>query len=393
MGAAVLPYKGPAILAGGYRAFFFFAALWAFVSLIVWVGSMAGVGGLDAVDVDMLQWHGHALIFGYGGAVIAGFALTAIPNWTGRPPVRGMLLLALVLPWLVARSAELMSLVGYDVDVIRVFGEMLFFVVFVGVAAREVIAGKNWRNIKVVVFFSAFMAAALLANLDRLEVIELPFAGWFLGLAIILTLISVIGGRIIPAFTGNWMQKEGLNPKPTMFNRFDVLVILVTIAALVFLIGNWSELMTGITAAVAGCLHLMRLARWRGWQTLKSPIVVVLHVSYLWVPVGFALVSLAAFGLGGMEIMSAIHAWTVGAIGSTTLAVMTRASLGHAGLPLQDSGLLTSIYAAINLAALCRVVAIYGGADFGLFINVAGLLWCGAFGLFLLAFTPVYFRK
>ncbi len=387
------PYRGPAILAGGYRVFFFLAALWAFVSLVLWVGYMAGVGGLNAVGVDMLQWHGHALIYGYGGAVIAGFALTAIPNWTGRPPVRGMLLLALVLPWLAARVAELMSLTGYEAETARFIGEMLFFFLFVGVAAREVIAGKNWRNIKVVVFFSAFMIAALLANLDRLEIIALPFAGWILGLAIILTLISVIGGRIIPAFTGNWMQKEGLSPKPTMFNRFDVFVILVTIVALVFLIGNWSGMMAGITAAVAGCLHLIRLARWRGWQTLKSPIVVVLHVSYLWVPVGFALVSLAAFGVGGMEIMSAIHAWTVGAIGSTTLAVMTRASLGHAGLPLQDSALLTSIYLAINLAALCRVIAIYGGADFGTFINVAGLLWCVAFGVFIIKFSPIYLRK
>ncbi len=392
MVAIASPYKGPAILAGGYRAFFFLAALWAFVSLVLWVSYLAGFAGQEA-NVDVLLWHGHALIYGYGGAVVAGFALTAIPNWTGRPPVRGWLLFALVLPWIVARAAELLSLYGAGVEEFRVVGEMIFFFLFVAIAAREVIAGKNWRNIKVVVFFSVFMLMALFSNLDRLEVISLPFSGWMLGLAVILTLISVIGGRIIPAFTGNWMRQQRLEPLPTMFNKFDAVTILVTVGALISFIGDWSVAMTGISAAVAGTLHLVRLARWRGWKTIKSPIVMVLHISYLWVTIGFALLALASFEVGGAGIMSALHAWTVGAIGSTTLAVMTRATLGHAGLPGADTKLLTSLYIAINLAAVCRVLALYAGDNYSLMVNMAGGLWCLAFALFLIGFGPIHWRR
>ncbi|MEX0298722.1 MAG: NnrS family protein, partial [Kordiimonas sp.] len=298
---ATASYQGPAILAGGYRIFFFLAALWAFVSLTLWVSYLAGLTAQEA-NVDVLLWHGHALIYGYSGAVVAGFALTAIPNWTGRLPVRGWLLFALVLPWLVARFAELLSLYDAAIPELRVAGEMLFFLLFVGIAAREVIAGKNWRNIKIVVFFAAFMVMALLSNLDRLEVITLPFSGWMLGLAVILTLISVIGGRIIPAFTGNWMRQQRLEPLPVMFNKFDALTILVTIGALVSFIGAWSVVVTGVSATIAGVLHLVRLARWRGWKTGKSPIVTVLHVSYLWVPIGFGLLALASFGVGEADV-------------------------------------------------------------------------------------------
>lgn len=388
----VSTYRGPAILAGGYRAFFFGAALWALVSVVLWVLYLSGVAGLEN-DIDMILWHGHTLVFGYGGAVVAGFALTAIPNWTGRQPVRGWLLAALVVPWLVARGAELGLLAGRDLENIRAAAELLFFLLFVVIAAREVIAGKNWRNLKIIGFFAIFLVAAGVANLDRLSLIDLPFAGWVTGLALLLTLICVIGGRIIPAFTGNWMRQQKMSPLPVAFNLFDGITILVTIAALVAFIGDWSTTLVGAAAAIAGVLHCIRLARWQGWQTVRSPIVAVLHVSYLWVPVGFLLVALTAFGTSDIGVTSALHAWTIGGIGSTTLAVMTRASLGHAGLPLQDSPLLTSVYAAINLAAFSRLGAVYAGEAYQAFINAAGILWCVAFILFLVGFGPIHWRK
>jgi len=384
------PYSGPAILAGGYRAFFFLAALWALLSLVFWVAYLTGLGG-NSAGIDMLQWHAHGLVFGYGGAVVAGFALTAIPNWTGRPPVRGLMLGALVLPWLVARISEILLLAGFLAEPIRFASEMIFFVLFISIAAREIMLGKNWRNLKVIAVFALLGAAAMAANLARLGMVSLPFPGWQAGLSVLLLLITIIGGRIIPAFTGNWLRGQGAAVLPQMFNRFDGLAIFVVAGVLLAFLSGADGLWFVAAAGFAAALHFIRLIRWQGLQTLASPIVAVLHISYLWVPIGFLLLALSSAGL--VPLNAALHAWTIGGVGSTTLAVMSRASLGHAGLPLADSRMLSRIYTAINLAAVLRLAAALWPQGYDHLIKLSAVFWCAAFLLFLVRFAPLYFSK
>lgn len=380
---------GPAILAGGYRIFFSAAAVWAVTALTVWLLYLTGfLGGIDA---DMLAWHAHELVFGYGGAVVAGFALTAIPNWTGRKPVSGTPLGMLFLIWLLARMTSLAMLAGYIGATIPALAESIFFISFFGLAAREVLAAHNARNYKIIAIFGFLLATAIGANLQRMGVSDIAISGWRPGLGVLILLICIIGGRIIPAFTGNWMRQQHMEKMPVPFNKFDAATILATAAALGLFVVEYSGKELPVFAALAAVLNLTRLVRWRGWKTTSSPIVLMLHVSYLWIPLGFLMLALAGFGL--VAETSALHAWTVGGIGGMTLAVMTRASLGHAGMPLDDSVLLTSIYLGITLSALVRVSAGIWPDTFQIMIQASGLLWCAAFLLFLWRFAPIHFAK
>jgi uncharacterized protein involved in response to NO len=219
-------------------------------------------------------------------------------------------------------------------------------------------------------------------------VIDLPIMGWRLGLSVLLLLICVIGGRIIPAFTGNWLRSQGIKILPVMFGRFDAVCILSAVVTFVFFIMESAGTLFLVLTLFTAALHLARLYRWRGWQTRTSPIVLILHVSYLWVPVGFLLLALAELGL--LTEAVALHAWTIGAVGSTTLAVMTRASLGHAGLPLENSRGLSVIYLAISLAVVLRVGAGIWFDYSSYLINISGVLWAVAYLTFLIRFAPLY---
>ena len=385
------PYTGPAILAGGYRVFFVGAALWAVASLTLWLLYISSLGGDLGANQNMLAWHAHELVYGYGGAVVAGFALTAIPNWTGRKPVRGMELGLLFVLWLTARTTAVMLLYGMDTEHPRAVAEIAFYGLFILLAAREIISGKNWRNLKIVAVFSLLGAAALAANMQRLGTFSGALSGWETGLSVLLLLICIIGGRIIPAFTANWMRAEGMEKLPIMFGRFDAVAIFAAAGVLLaYLLGGGGPTFTAAAALAAG-LHYMRLYRWRGLETVRSPIVAVLHISYFWVPTGFLLMALAEAGF--ISDIAALHAFAVGGIGSTTLAIMTRASLGHAGLPLQDSRLLTGIYAAINMAAVTRIIATLWFEQYENFLSVSGVLWAAAYLLFAYKFVPLAFRK
>lgn len=389
-GANVGPYTGPALFAGSFRIFFLSAAIWAVLALVLWIYYLAGGGATFDGQLPMLNWHAHELVYGYGGAVVAGFAFTAIPNWTGRTPVRGVELGLLFAFWFMARVLAVLLLFGWHVDLLRAVAEIGFFLLFVMLAAREVVQGKNWRNMKIIVFFSLLLIAALFANLKRQEVFVSDVPGWQAGLFVLLLLICVIGGRIIPAFTRNWMKGEGVATEPTLFNKFDAVAIAAALVTFIAFSSGLSGAALVTLAASTAVLHLVRLLRWRGWYSHYSPIVFVLHVSYAWVPIGFALLALAEAGF--LDIVTALHAWAVGGMGSTTLAVMTRASLGHTGQPLTNSIGLTSIYLAINGGAVCRIFAALWGEQYQLLLNVSGVLWCAAFLLFVIKFLPTFLR-
>ena len=317
---------------GGFRPFFFGGPAWAVIALSMWLLALGGTMELPAA-IDPLAWHRHEMLFGFVGAVIAGFLLTAIPNWTGRLPIAGRPLAGLFALWAAARLALLFS--GLSSLALAAMLDVGFFAVLAGVAAREVLAA-NSRNLPVVGLILLFGFADALDYLCIAGAIPSPDLGWQVAVAIVLILISLIGGRIVPSFTRNWMAKHKIETGlPTQPGKFDLAVIAATALALLAWITGPETAGIGAVLLVAALLQAVRLARWRGFRTWRDPLVLILHVGYFWVPTGLALLGLSVAGL--LPRSAAIHAITAGAMATMILAVMSRASLGHTGRALKAS--------------------------------------------------------
>lgn len=375
-------------LRGGFRPFFFGGAAWGLIALMLWIGALAGALTLPSA-FDALAWHRHEMLFGFVGAVIAGFLLTAIPNWTGRLPIAGMPLAALFGLWACARLAVLFSAaVGMPAAALL---DVSFFLLLALLAGREVLAAAN-RNLAVVGMVLLFGAAAATDYLAAAGLVPDPDLGWKLATSIVVILISLIGGRIIPSFTRNWMVKQGIaGGLPTQPGRFDLWVIGATALALLAWIIAPDGFVAGGLLLGAGLSQAGRLARWGGMKSASDPMVLVLHVGYAWIPVGLLLLALSAAGLP-VPRSAAVHALTAGAMATMILAVMTRASLGHTGRELRADAATAAIYALVTLGALLRVTAPLGLLDHALAMKVAALAWGGALLLFLVAYAPVLWR-
>jgi uncharacterized protein involved in response to NO len=215
--------------------------------------------------------------------------------------------------------------------------------------------------------------------------------GWQLAIALVVILISLIGGRIIPSFTRNWLVKRGIKAGlPTQPGKFDLVVIGATAVGMLFWLAGPPELMSGLVVMAAGALQLVRWARWRGWRTFADPLVLILHVGYLWIPVGLVLLGLSLAGY--VPRSAAIHSLTAGAMATMILAVMTRASLGHTARELKASPLTVVVYVLVTAGALLRVAASLRLINYNMGIDIAGLAWGSAFLLFLVAYAPVLWR-
>jgi len=373
----------PPVLRAGFRPFFFLGALWAIVVVALWVAAMAGTVTLPTL-IDPLAWHRHEMLFGYLSAVIAGFLLTAIPNWIGRLPVAGPALAALVSLWVAARLAMLFS--AWTGATVALLLDVGFLLVLASLCAREVFIARN-RNVPVV---GAVLLLALASGVDHAEalgVIATDGLGWRAGFALVLLLITLIGGRIIPSFTTNWLKKQGQSRLPGQPSAFDAIVIGATALALccwIFAIGPG---LTGPLLIAAGMLQLARLSRWSGLRTIADPLVFVLHLSYAWLPLGLILLGMSLL-VPTQPASSALHALAAGAMASMTLAVMTRATLGHTGRELRAGVGTTAIYLLVTAGAALRVAAPWLPFDYLLLIQIAGAFWGGAFLLFLAMYGP-----
>lgn len=380
-------WQGPAILTFGFRPFFLGGALWAFGAMVLWLMTL-GAGLTLPTALDPISWHAHEFLFGYVGAVIAGFLLTAVPNWTGRLPITGWPLGGLAGLWLLGRLAILFS--AYLPPAAVALVDLAMPATLAAVIAREIIAGKNWRNLIVL----AMLATFTLANgLFHWEAAQGDFAahgyGLRTGLGTALMLIGVIGGRIVPSFTRNWLVKrgEGRLPAPPM-QRFDKVALVVLLIALLLWIAAPEARPTGVALALAGVLHLIRLSRWAGERTGAEPLVWVLHAGYAFLPLGALACGAEAFWPGTFGT-AAQHLWMAGAIGLMTLAVMTRATLGHTGQALTAGRGTTLLYGAQILAALARFAAGVWPEQAPVLHTLSGLCWLGATGGFALLFGPL----
>ena len=389
-------WQGPALLSAGFRPFFLLAAIWAAVALPLWLAAFTGDATLPTA-LPPLLWHVHEMVFGFAAAVVAGFLLTAIPNWTGRLPLQGWPLGGLVGLWLAGRAAVMASgWIGAPASAVL---DLAFPAAFLAVVAREILAGRNWRNLPVVAALSLLLIGNALVHAAVLGFPALGFGagggiGNRLGLATLLGLISLIGGRVVPSFTRNWLARQTPDGRmPAPFSAIDRVALALTVLALLAWVARPDSDATALACVLAGSALLIRLARWRGAATWSEPLLFVLHLGYFWLGFGLLL-------LGGATLRpvlaptAALHALTVGAIGTMTLAMMTRATRGHAGRPLQADRGTTAIYALITAAALLRVVAplalSFGGPHAYLAaLGLAGAGWCGAFGLFAVLYSPM----
>ncbi len=376
-------YTGPALFSLGFRPFFLFSALWAGLAVPLWAAAYAGL--LPAQTITRV-WHVHEMLFGYLSGVIAGFLLTAVPNWTGRLPVTGAPLAALFGLWVSGRIAMLFAA---PLGPIAAAIDSSFLVVFAAIVGREIIAGKNTRNIAVCVLISALGVANLLFHFaDH----ELALAAERGALAVVSILITLIGGRIVPSFTRNWMAKRKLAPAPAAANRFDfVTLILTAVAVLAWAVAPASTL-AGAALLLAGGFNAIRLLRWRGWRTLAEPLVLILHVGYAWLAAALIMLGLSTLAPALVPSVAGIHALTSGAFGVMTLAVMTRASLGHTGRPLTAGASISAIYVLANLGALLRVASPFFPAAYTAWLAAAATLWGAAFIGFFIVYAPLLTR-
>lgn len=379
----------PPILRGGFRPFFFCGAVWGVVALILWLCAL--LAGLELPTAfDALSWHRHEMLFGFVGAIVAGFLLTAIPNWTARLPIAGLPLAMLVALWLAARLAVLWSgALGLAVAAVLDVG---FYAVMAAVGAREILAAKN-RNMPLVAMVLLFGTADAIDYASVSGLLADGEAGFRAGIALVTVMISVIGGRIIPSFTRNWLVKKGHDRGlPGQPDRFDIGVIAATALALLTWIFVPESALTGAALALTGALQLLRLARWSGWRSVSDPFVLILHLGYLWVPAGLALLGWSILD-AAVPRTAAVHALTAGAMATMILAVMTRATLGHTGHELRANWATVMAYLLVTLGAILRVVAPFGPIDYRGGLEVAGALWAGAFVVFLVAYGPILLRS
>lgn len=385
-------WRGPAVLTYGFRPFFFGAGLWAVLAMALWIPMLSGHLALPTA-FDPVSWHAHAFLFGYLGAVVAGFLLTAVPNWTGRLPIVGWPLGALFVLWLLGRVAVTFSA---DVPPLAVaLADLAFPLVFAAAIGREIVQGKNWRNLIVLAMLGVFATGNAVFHWEAAQGHSAAQGyGVRIALGAGIMMIAVIGGRVVPSFTRNWLvkQRETRLPAPPM-QRFDKAALLVLLAALVLWVALPDGVLTGGALVAAGLVHLVRLARWAGERTGTEPLVWVLHVGYGFVPLGALALGLEAVLPGTFGMAAAQHFWMAGAVGLMTLAMMTRATLGHSGQALTAGPGTQAVYLLMILSVLARVAAGLVPAQAGWLHVVAGLGWLGSFGLFTVIYGRLHLRR
>ncbi|ADJ24072.1 NnrS family protein [Hyphomicrobium denitrificans ATCC 51888] len=383
--AAVAGKKGMTVWTIAFRPLFLAASLWSVLALAVWVLVLTQGLALPSRFAP-IDWHVHEMLFGFIPAAIAGFLLTAIPNWTGRAPVRGLPLIGLVTLWVAGRiacfsSALLPVWMGVAVD-------SVFLLALGLVVTREIVLAGNYRNLIMPVPIAVLLIANILTHLEALGVQVPSGVGRRLGITAVVFLMSVIAGRIIPAFTRNWLMMRKAEKLPSAAGRFDAVAVATLALGLLGWVFFPASIASGAILLAAAALNGVRLLRWRGFATTAEPLLAILHVGYFWIVVGAALLGASILGDHVPE-PAAIHALTAGAMGTMVLAVMSRVSLGHTGRMLHADAITTTAYAAITLATLTRIAAACLPSLYAPLISLSGVLWIASFGIFVAYYGPM----
>lgn len=379
-------YQGTAVFSYGFRPFFLGASLFAGVAIPVWILVLAGVGDSTFL-YPARDWHVHEMVFGFLPAVITGFLLTAIPNWTDRPPIRGYELMLLFTLWLAGR---LLIAIPWFTPLVSAIIDVGFLVAVAGLVWREIAAAKSWDRAPMGVLVSLLACANILFHVFTLGGIAADRTE-LAAIGMVMMLLTLIGGRLIPNFTGELLVGSGRTERPAPFSRYDGLSIALVGFAVVSWIVQPHSMVTGWIFVTAGLANLGRLARWYGWLTWREPLVLILHFGYGWFALSLFILGGSILGIG-LPAEDAVHAFTAGAVGAMTLAVMTRASLGHTGRPRHAGPLTVCIYMLVNVGAVLRVFGPMTGLSTSLVMGMAAGSWSGAYLLFALVYGPFLLR-
>ena len=379
--------KTPILLSYAFRPFFLMNGIFAILIVFAWIKTLHG-SGLPATTT---LWHSHEMLIGFAMAAVAGFSLTAVANWTGRPAVHGMPLALLVSSWLLGRLAMIAS--GWLPAGLVFLLDMLFPILLGLLLGREIIGGRSRRNYLLVVIITVVAILNVLYHLGTNQWLpDVDRLAIYLLIHSLLLLVTIIAGRIVPAFTGNWLRMQGQTQLPVNSEAVNNAALSLTV--LVGLAASFMPVhpITGVLAFAAALVHGFRLSRWKGFATISNPLLFVLHVAYLWLPVGYALLGCAVFGWV-FAPTAALHALTMGAIGGIVLAVTTRVALGHTGRPLHAARLTVLAYWVFMLAVLIRVFGPLSGTGYLLMIDLSAAGWMLAFALFTWVYWPILSRE
>jgi uncharacterized protein involved in response to NO len=378
--------KGPVPFAYGFRPFFLLAGVFAVVSVVSWLW-VHGAGAVPDTRMPPRFWHGHEMIFGFITAAIAGFLLTAVPSWTGNRGFSGAPLVLLAMAWLAGRIA--FGLGDSVPFALLAVAELVFLPGALLLVAPSLFRSSN-RNTPLLVVLSAFWTLDALflygITTGKLALSSVALRG---ALGLVLVLITVIGGRIVPAFTRNALAQDGRAAAMRSYPLVEKLVVPVMLTYAVTGMLLPSGPVPAWVALFAAALQGLRYSGWRSVHAASQPIVWILHLAYLWLPVGLALQ--AAFLFGGFPWAAHWqHALGAGAAGSMILAVMTRASLGHTGRPLQAHPVTVAAYVLLTAAVVVRVFGpALMPASYAAVVMTAGTIWLLAFLLYLVIYAPI----
>jgi len=320
---------------------------------------------------------------------VAGFMLTAVATWTGRPPLSGIPLVLLVFTWLTGRLA--MGFGGLLPPVWVGVLDMLFPLLLIVFVAREVFGAGNRRNYPIVGITVLLASFNLLYHLSMLGVFSLSLhtdrVALYLLIHLLLLLVTVIAGRIVPNFTANWLRARGAERLPVSSDNVDKLTVLLTVATGLFAAFLPLSPVTGALAIAAAVLHGYRLSRWCGLATRPEPLLFVLHVAYCWLPLGYLMLGMAVYGWW-FPPTAALHALTMGAIGLMVLAVTSRVALAHTGRKLHAARLTVLAYWILLVAVLLRVASSFSN-NYLAVVDLSAVGWIIAFSLFSWVYWPI----
>jgi uncharacterized protein involved in response to NO len=366
------------VLALGFRPFFLLTSLFAALAMPLWLLVLQGQASLPT-RLAPVAWHSHEMVFGFAGGVIAGFLLTAVRNWTGQPTPSGAGLAVLVGLWLLGRIAVLLD--GVLPPALAATLDLSFLPAVAVSIARPIVRARNFRNLGFIGLLGLLFGANLLFHLGPPEWASRATR---LGVDVVLLVIVVMGGRVIPTFTGNALGVT-VSRSPLLDWGSLASMALVTAADL----SSMPARLAGVTSLVAGALNGARMLRWHSLSTRRTPILWVLHVGYAWLAVGLVLQGLAAF-VPSWIATAPTHALTVGAIGVLILGMTSRVSLGHTGRMLVVSRPIAAAFGLLVLSAVVRSLGplVLPAAYVGELV-VSGVLWTAAFGVFVVVHAPI----
>lgn len=379
-----------ALFAYGFRPFFWAAGVFATLAVIAWLWIYTA-GALPLHDQPPQLWHGHEMLYGFVAAAIAGFLLTAVPSWTGARGFAGTPLIVLTIVWFAGRLAfASASVLPFPVVAVC---ELAFLPALAVLIAPPLLRARN-RNTRLLFVLACIWITDLVFEIavGRGDVL-LARGALLVAIDIVLLLITIIGGRIVPAFTATALRVRGVSADIRSSSWVDALVVGAMVGVVVADVFAPLGTVPGSVAALAAVAQAWRFTGWRSLRIAGEPLVWSLHLAYAWLPVGLAMKAIYLL-TGAAWSAHWLHALTIGAAASMILAVMSRAALGHTGRALVASRPIAIAYVLLCLAALARVfLPSLAAVHYQMTVMLAGLLWVAAFGLFLIVYTPILMRR